>query len=78
MFPGVDRNKVYKLILHLIGGYDKKSNTVEVDFATEQERDTSFDAISKMDSYGLITIDNLNVIVNMRNVSFVEKSMGYV
>ena len=33
MFPGVDRNKVYKLVLHLIGGYDKKSSTVEVDFA---------------------------------------------
>lgn len=78
MLPGVDRNKVYKLIFHLTGGYDKQSSTVEVDFATEQERDTSFDAISKMDSYGLITIASPNVIVNMRNVSFVEKSMGYV
>ena len=78
MFPGVDRNKVYKLVLHLIGGYDKKSSTVEVDFATEQDRDTSFDAISKMGSYGLITIASPNVIVNMRNVSFVEKSEGYV
>lgn len=78
MLPGVDRNKVYKLVFHLTGGYDKQSSTVEVDFSSEQNRDVAFDAISEIGSDGLVTIENPNVIFNMRNVSFVEKSVGYV
>lgn len=78
MLPGVDRNKVYKMIFHLTGGYDKQSSIVEVDFSLEQERDAAFATISEMNSDGLVTIENPNVIFNMRNVSFVEKSEGYV
>lgn len=78
MLPGVERNKVYKLIFHLTGGYDKLSSTVEVDFSTEQERDATFRAIAEMHSDGFLTIEALNVIFNMRNVSFVEKAMRYL
>ncbi len=78
MLPGVDRNKVYKLVFHLTGGYDKQTSTVVVDFPTEQERDSAFRAISEMEANGLFELANPNVIFNMRNVSFIEKSVGYV
>ena len=78
VLPVVDRNKVHKLVVHLIGGYDKQTSTVVVDFPTEQERDSAFMAISEMEANGLFELSNPNVIFNMRNVSFVEKSVGYV
>lgn len=78
MLPCVDRNKIHKLVFHLTGGYDKQSSTVEVDFPTEQERDSAFSAISEIEANGLFELANPNVIFNMRNVSFVEKSVGYV